>query len=111
MWGGLSKYLSRLSMKARYQHFRRTFDAMAKRLPFIGDKFYDAVVRMKRAVKAVFYTDNFFVDLGFEYVGPIEGHDIAQLEQVFMDVRKLDCIDYILQETQRTYFPAKHPPE
>jgi 1-deoxy-D-xylulose-5-phosphate synthase len=88
--GGLSKYLSRLSMKARYQSFRRKFDSMAKRLPYIGGIFYAAVVRLKRAVKAVFYTDNFFVDLGFEYVGPIEGHHIQQLEEVFRDVRKLD---------------------
>jgi len=88
--GALSKYLSRLSMKAHYQSFRRHFDAMAKRLPFIGDVFFDAVVRMKRAVKAVFYTDNFFVDLGFEYVGPIEGHHIPRLIKVFQDVRKLN---------------------
>ncbi|MDR1948596.1 MAG: 1-deoxy-D-xylulose-5-phosphate synthase [Spirochaetaceae bacterium] len=88
--GGLSKYLSRLTMKARYQSFRRKFDSMAKRLPYIGEPFYAAVVRLKRAVKAVFYTDNFFVDLGFEYVGPIDGHHIQQLEQVFRDVRGLD---------------------
>jgi 1-deoxy-D-xylulose-5-phosphate synthase len=88
--GGLSKYLSRLSMKAKYQSFRRHFDAMAKRLPFIGDGFFDVVVRLKRAVKAVFYTDNFFVDLGFEYVGPIEGHHIQSLIGVLEDVRRLD---------------------
>ncbi len=68
--GALSKYLSRLSMTSKYQSFRRHFDAMAKKLPFIGDIFYNVVVRLKRAVKAVFYIDNFFVDLGFEYVGP-----------------------------------------
>ncbi|MDR2028463.1 MAG: 1-deoxy-D-xylulose-5-phosphate synthase [Treponema sp.] len=88
--GGLSKYLSRLSMKGRYQSFRRRFDSMAKSLPLIGDVFYAAVVRMKRAVKAIFYTDNFFVDLGFEYVGPIEGHHIQRLIDVLQDVRKLD---------------------
>jgi 1-deoxy-D-xylulose-5-phosphate synthase len=88
--GGLSKYLSRLSMKSKYQSFRRKFDSMAKKLPFIGDVFFELVVRLKRAVKAVFYTDNFFVDLGFEYVGPIEGHHIQGLIEVFRDVRKLD---------------------
>jgi 1-deoxy-D-xylulose-5-phosphate synthase len=88
--GGLSKYLSRLSMKSKYQSFRRKFDSMAKKIPFIGDVFFDFIVRLKRAVKAVFYTDNFFVDLGFEYVGPIEGHHIQGLIDVFRDVRKLD---------------------
>ncbi|MDR2095781.1 MAG: 1-deoxy-D-xylulose-5-phosphate synthase [Treponema sp.] len=88
--GGLSKYLSRLTLKSRYQNFRRKFDAMAQKLPFIGPVFFDLVVRLKRAVKAVFYTDNFFVDLGFEYVGPIDGHQIPVMEQVFRDVRKLE---------------------
>ncbi|MCL2600733.1 MAG: 1-deoxy-D-xylulose-5-phosphate synthase [Treponema sp.] len=87
--GGLSKYLSRLSMKARYQSFRRHFDSMAQRIPFIGGIFFEYVVRLKRAVKAVFYIDNFFVDLGFEYVGPINGHDIRLLSRVFEDVRQL----------------------
>ncbi|MDR0525297.1 MAG: 1-deoxy-D-xylulose-5-phosphate synthase [Spirochaetaceae bacterium] len=88
--GGISKYLSRLSMKARYQSFRRTFDGLVKRIPLIGPGVFDIVVRLKRAVKAVFYTDNFFVDLGFEYVGPIDGHNLGLLEEVFQDVRRLD---------------------
>jgi 1-deoxy-D-xylulose-5-phosphate synthase len=88
--GGLSKYLSRLSMKGKYQLFRRTFDSLVKRIPLFGGLFFEVVVRLKRAVKAVFYTDNFFVDLGFEYVGPIEGHHIQRLTEVFRDVRKLD---------------------
>ena len=88
--GGLSKYLSRLSMKERYQSFRRHFDSMAKKLPFVGDAFFNLVLRLKRAVKAVFYIDNFFVDLGFEYVGPISGHNIKALVSVLEDVRKLN---------------------
>jgi 1-deoxy-D-xylulose-5-phosphate synthase len=87
--GGLSKYLSRLSMKSKYQLFRRNFDAMVKKIPGVGDLFFAAILRLKRAVKAVFYTDNFFVDLGFEYVGPIEGHHIQRLEGVLRDARNL----------------------
>jgi len=87
--GGISNYLSRLSMKARYQRFRRYFDAAAQKIPYVGGVFFDYVVRLKRAVKAVFYADNFFVDLGFEYVGPIDGHNIRLLERVLRDVRQL----------------------
>jgi 1-deoxy-D-xylulose-5-phosphate synthase len=87
--GGLSKYLSRLSMKEKYQLFRRTFDSLVKRIPLCGEVLFEVILRLKRAVKAVFYTDNFFVDLGFEYVGPIEGHHIKRLAEVFEDVRKL----------------------
>jgi 1-deoxy-D-xylulose-5-phosphate synthase len=110
--GALSKYLSRLSMKAKYQSFRRSFDAMAKKLPFIGDIFYNMVVRLKRAVKAVFYIDNFFVDLGFEYVGPINGHNIRQLERVFRDVRQLErpVVVHIVTSKGKGYAFAEDDP-
>jgi len=110
--GALSKYLSRLSMKAKYQSFRRSFDAMAKKLPFIGDVFYNVVVRLKRAVKAVFYIDNFFVDLGFEYVGPINGHNISQLERVFRDVRQLErpVVIHIVTSKGKGYAFAEDDP-
>jgi 1-deoxy-D-xylulose-5-phosphate synthase len=110
--GALSKYLSRLSMKAKYQSFRRSFDAMAKKLPFIGDVFYDVVVRLKRAVKAVFYIDNFFVDLGFEYVGPIDGHNIRLLERVLRDVRQLErpVVVHIVTSKGKGYAFAEDDP-
>ncbi|MDR1470231.1 MAG: 1-deoxy-D-xylulose-5-phosphate synthase [Spirochaetaceae bacterium] len=85
--GSLSRYLSRLSMKSYYQTFRRTIDRTVKKIPRIGDWVFNGIVRLKRAVKAVFYTDNFFVDLGFEYVGPVDGHNIRRLEEVLRDVR------------------------
>ena len=88
--GGLSKYLSRLSMKAKYQKARRAIDDAVRMMPFAGDIAFRIMLRLKRAVKAIFYTDNFFVDLGFEYVGPIDGHNISQLSQVIRDARNLD---------------------
>jgi 1-deoxy-D-xylulose-5-phosphate synthase len=110
--GGLSKYLSRLSMKSRYQSFRRKFDSMIKKLPFVGESLYRGIVRLKRAVKAVFYTDNFFVDLGFEYVGPIDGHQIQQLEQVFSDVRRLDrpVVIHVITRKGKGYGLAEDDP-
>jgi 1-deoxy-D-xylulose-5-phosphate synthase len=88
--GGLSKYLSRLSMKAKYQKFRRFVDNLVKRTPYFGTILFKIMLRLKRAVKAVFYSDNFFVDLGFEYVGPIEGHNIPMLVQVIRDAKNLN---------------------
>jgi len=85
---------------------------MAKKLPFIGDIFYNVVVRLKRAVKAVFYIDNFFVDLGFEYVGPINGHNSLQLERVFRDVRQLErpVVVHIVTSKGKGYAFAEDDP-
>ena len=110
--GGMSKYLSRLSMKANYQAFRNRFDALAKRIPVIGSAFFNIIVKLKRAIKAIFYTDNFFVELGFEYVGPIDGHNINGLISVLEDVRLLNrpvVIHVITRKGNGCSFAEKDP--
>ncbi|MCL2380753.1 MAG: 1-deoxy-D-xylulose-5-phosphate synthase [Treponema sp.] len=99
--GALSKYLSGLSMKANYQTFRRAVDTVVKKTPGIGEVLFKIMLRLKRAVKAVFYTDNFFVDLGFEYVGPIEGHNIPLLVRVIRDAKQLSKPVVIHVTTQK----------
>ena len=110
--GGISKYLSRLSMKARYQKFRRTVDSIVKNIPGIGEILFMIMLRFKRAVKAVFYTDNFFVDLGFEYVGPIEGHNIPLLTQVIRDARNLNkpVVIHVITQKGKGYGFAENDP-
>ncbi|MDR1211155.1 MAG: 1-deoxy-D-xylulose-5-phosphate synthase [Spirochaetaceae bacterium] len=110
--GGLSKYLSRLSMKSRYQSIRRGIDRLVKRFPFFGSRIYDGMQRMKRGVKALFYTDNFFVDLGFEYVGPIEGHNLPVLEEVLRDVKKLGrpVVVHVITRKGKGYAFAENDP-
>ena len=100
-------------MKAKYQTFRRNFDAIAKKIPFIGERFFNLIVRLKRAVKAVFYIDNFFVDLGFEYVGPIGGHKIQTMIDVFKDVRKLNrpVVIHVITRKGKGYGYAEVDPD
>ncbi len=87
--GALSKHLSRLTMKHPYQAFRRKVDKTLKGVPFIGPLLFYLVDRFKKAIKAFVFQHNFFVDLGFEYVGPISGHDISLLEEVLADAKAL----------------------
>ena len=110
--GGLSKYLGRLSTKAKYQKLRQYFDSKVKKIPFIGRAIFKFVNRMKRAVKAVFFSDNFFVDLGFEYVGPIDGHNISDMIRVFEDVKKLNrpVVIHLLTQKGKGYSIAEIDP-
>ncbi|MCL1992987.1 MAG: 1-deoxy-D-xylulose-5-phosphate synthase [Spirochaetes bacterium] len=110
--GALSKYLSRLTMKSNYQTFRRHFDGMVIRLPVFGEIFLKVIRRLKRAVKAVFYKDNFFVDLGFDYVGPIDGHNTRTLLSVLEDVQKLDrpVVVHVVTRKGKGYGFAENDP-
>ncbi|HHU36563.1 MAG TPA: 1-deoxy-D-xylulose-5-phosphate synthase [Treponema sp.] len=87
--GALSQYLSRLTMGANYQRFRFRVDHAIHTIPGIGDPLTRIIHRLKRGVKGVLFKDNLFVDLGFEYVGPLNGHNVEELEKVFRDVKML----------------------
>ncbi|AIN94184.1 1-deoxy-D-xylulose-5-phosphate synthase [Treponema putidum] len=97
--GAFSEYLSRLTVHEGYQRFKYLFDKTISSIPLIGNKLNSIIWRLKRGMKGIFYKNNIFVDFGFEYVGPINGHNIKELEKVLKNVKKLDCPVVMLVET------------
>lgn len=97
--GALSEYLSRLTVHAGYQRFKYLFDTAVGAIPVAGPKINRIIQRLKRGMKGLFYKSNIFVDLGFEYVGPLNGHNIAELEKVLRNVKKLKGPAVVLVET------------
>ncbi|MCL2481317.1 MAG: 1-deoxy-D-xylulose-5-phosphate synthase, partial [Spirochaetaceae bacterium] len=87
--GGLSQSLSRLTTNFVYQNLEKTFDKLVHKIPFIGRHINNFITRVKKGVKAVFFKKNIFSEFGIEYVGPIDGHNIAQLVKVFKSVKKI----------------------
>ncbi len=111
--GALSRYLSRLSATVRYQTFRARIDAFVASIPFLGRYLAALIHRGKRAVKAVFFKDNLFADLGFEYVGPIDGHNIPLLLRVFEQVKLLarPVVVHIVTTKGKGFEEAEEDPE
>ncbi|RPJ09673.1 MAG: 1-deoxy-D-xylulose-5-phosphate synthase [Spirochaetaceae bacterium] len=86
--GALSVHLTQFTTTRTYNLFRRTFDTFVKRIPFIGKNLLEFIYRMKRGLKAFLFQTNFFADLGYEYVGPINGHHLSSLIHAFKNVVK-----------------------
>lgn len=99
--GALSEYLSRLTMGAPYQRFRSKVDRAISIIPLLGGPLSRFVHRFKRGIKGMLFKDNLFVDLGFEYVGPLNGHNVEELEKVFRDVRALSRPVVVHVQTQK----------
>jgi 1-deoxy-D-xylulose-5-phosphate synthase len=87
--GALSFYFSRITATRAYQLFQKNFDALVKRLPVVGQGIFNFAIRIKKGIKALLFRENLFSDFGFEYIGPVNGHNIKQLVQVFQAVRGL----------------------
>ena len=111
--GALSRYLSRLAASLRYQKVRTKIDSLVGSIPHIGPRLMDLIVRGKRAVKAIFFKENLFSDLGFEYVGPIDGHNIPVLIRVMEQVKRLErpVVVHVVTTKGKGYEKAEEDPE
>ena len=111
--GSVSRYLSRLTMTAGYQTFRYRVDKAIDKIPYLGRPLEKFIFRVKRAIKGLMLTNNLFVDLGFEYVGPLDGHNEAALEKQLRRVSQLHrpVVVHVVTKKGRGYSPAENNPE
>lgn len=87
--GSMSRYLSRLSATVRYQNFRRAVDRGIHMVPLVGKRLLDLIVRAKRSMKGLLFKRGIFAELGFEYAGPIDGHNLPLLCEVLAEARDI----------------------
>ncbi|MBB6480817.1 1-deoxy-D-xylulose-5-phosphate synthase [Spirochaeta isovalerica] len=81
--GAISSYMSRLTSTGSYMNMRRFIDRAISTIPFFGKAILKFVYRLKRGAKSVLFKENLFTDLGFKYIGPIDGHNIDRMEKIF----------------------------
>ncbi|MBN1523069.1 MAG: 1-deoxy-D-xylulose-5-phosphate synthase [Spirochaetales bacterium] len=86
--GGLSVHLTKVTTTRTYNMFRRYVDNLVKKIPFFGSFLLQFIYRVKRSLKAFFFRANIFADLGYEYVGPLNGHNIHSLIHVMTNIVK-----------------------
>ena len=110
--GAVSRYLSRLTMTTTYQNFRYKFDRLIDRIPYFSRHLGKFIYRFKRGLKGLLLTNNLFVDLGFEYAGPLDGHNIQQLEKIFTRAKKIHrpMVIHIVTKKGKGYVPAENDP-
>ncbi|MCF0242598.1 MAG: 1-deoxy-D-xylulose-5-phosphate synthase [Treponema sp.] len=111
--GSVSRYLSRLTTSSKYQSFRYKIDKLIDGIPYFNKPLEKLIFRFKRSLKGLFLTNNLFVDLGFEYVGPLNGHNELELERVLKRVKKLHrpVVVHVVTKKGRGYSPAEDNPE
>ncbi len=80
--GGLNMFLSRLRTRKLYTKSDSKIKNIVSKLPLIGNTLVKFVQRIKRSIKQLFISKMFFEDIGFTYLGPVDGHDIARLQNI-----------------------------
>lgn len=111
--GAISSYLSRITMTSPYQSFRHNVDRFIQKIPGINKILTKFVFRFKRGLKGLLLSNNLFTDFGFEYVGPLDGHNEKELETIFNRVKNMKhpVVVHVITKKGKGYSPAEDHPE
>jgi 1-deoxy-D-xylulose-5-phosphate synthase len=85
--GALSSYLSRLLTGHFYTKLRRETKHFLQGIPKVGESMFNLAKKAEDTIKGLMVPGMLFEDLGFQYIGPIDGHNIDHLLQTFQNIK------------------------
>ena len=86
--GAMARYLAAFRAKPEYYRFKAGTEKTLRKIPLVGKPLSNGILKIKQNLKNIIYPSSFFEDLGFRYIGPIDGHNIGKLCEA-MDSAKM----------------------
>lgn len=110
--GSLEKYLTSLRNSEKYLDTKRKVEKNLTNIPVVGTKVAKGVKQAKDAIKSTILERNLFEDMGFIYLGPIDGHSLRDLEQAMRMAKSFHKPVFIHVKTVKGkgYLPAEKNP-
>jgi 1-deoxy-D-xylulose-5-phosphate synthase len=110
--GGLAESLDRLRMAPFYAGLKLEVQKMLTRVPLIGESVERFLTQVKDSIKAGLSGGMLFEDLGFRYIGPIDGHNIRQLQKYLGMARGVQgpVLLHVITEKGHGFQPAADDP-
>jgi len=88
--GAIARALDRIRMTATYTHLKQSTENLLQHLP-MGEEIHEAIQHIKDGLKTTIHGGQIFEALGFQYYGPVDGHNMAELVRVFRRLAQIDC--------------------
>ena len=108
----LSESLIKLRANPVYMRRQERIEQIAESVPWVGDMLRRGIDATKMAIRHMWDPPAIFEQLGIHYVGPYNGHNIAELEQVLEKVKLFDgpTVVHVITQKGRGYKPAERDP-
>ncbi len=110
--GALASYLSRIMTGQLVNRFRNEMKSFLKTLPGVGSSVYRWAKHAEESFKGFLTPGVLFEELGFKYVGPLDGHHLDHLIETFKNVRGMEgpILVHVLTRKGKGYRPAESAP-
>ena len=111
--GGMNLFLSKLRTKKMYTKSNISMKKIISKIPIVGKVTVKGIGRLKRSIKQLIIPKMFFEDIGFTYLGPVDGHNIEQLENILKLSKQVKgpVLIHVLTIKGKGYKPAEEMPD
>ena len=111
--GGINMLLTKLRARKLYTVSNKSGKKILEKIPVVGNFIIKIVRRAKKGIKQLIIPKMFFEDIGFKYLGPIDGHNIEDMELIFKRAKELDepVLIHVLTKKGKGYKPAEDEPD
>ncbi len=111
--GALADYLSKLRSNPRYAWLKKEMDSVLRRIPRIGEYFANTIEKFKNSFKYLVISGMLFEQMGFTYMGPIDGHNLTSLIDVMNRGTMIEgpVLIHVITKKGRGYSYAEQNPE
>ncbi|MCD8047052.1 MAG: 1-deoxy-D-xylulose-5-phosphate synthase [Clostridiales bacterium] len=109
--GGIATLLRRHHLKASYLRFKQAYRSFTRKIPG-GKHLYAMTHQIKKAIKGTLLPSSMFEDMGFNYLGPVDGHNLSELTRLLRYAKSLDgpVVIHVRTIKGKGYPPAEAMP-
>ncbi len=110
--GALASYLTRIFSSPTYTRFREEFDNFLESIPKVGTKVHNIAKRFDENMRSLFAPGMIFEEMGFDYVGPTNGHNFNDLIKTIQNIAlmKGPVLLHVITKKGKGYEPAEKFP-
>lgn len=110
--GGVASYLDKARVAPFYNGLKRDVSWLLNKLPVVGEPVEHMLGHFKEALKTFFHGGMLFEEMGFRYIGPVDGHDIASMRRYLEMVKdvKGPVLLHVFTEKGNGFEPAQKDP-
>lgn len=108
--GALARYLAHIRSTRRYYQAKERVKTALSGVPIVGKPIENAIINVKSLIKDALYdSSNLFENLGFAYIGPVDGHNIGDMIEALLTAKlmKRPCVVHVFTKKGKGYKPAE----
>lgn len=111
--GGIPLYLSKIRTKTGYTRSNRKIKEITNKIPVIGKPIVSFAHYTKQVIKRAIIPNMYFEDIGFKYLGPVDGHNIKKLEDILQRSQKIEgpVLIHVITKKGKGYKLAEENPD